>query len=119
MRDGLKSKVEQSAAAQQRSISEEIEARLERSFTTEAGFGGPEMTRLAYLMASSFAVAGQRDAAGKSDWIADPRTYGNGVAAVLDALLIGFPNGEEKALALKALIGRLLSRIEREREESK
>ena len=90
---------------------------IERAFAHEAAFGGGEMTRLAYLMASSFAVAGQRDAAGRSDWITDPVTYSNGVAAVLDALLNGFPNGADKALALEALVGRLLSRIAREKEK--
>ena len=45
MRDELKLKVEQNAAAHQRSISEEIAWRLERSFTEQAALGGPEVSQ--------------------------------------------------------------------------
>jgi hypothetical protein len=41
------------------------------------------------------------------------------VAGVLDALLIGFPNGEDKARQLEALVGRLLSRLAREKKQDK
>jgi hypothetical protein len=92
---------------------------IERAFAQEAAFGGAEMTRLVYLMASSFAVAGERDAVGKPDWLTDPITYSNGVSAVLDALLIGLPNGPGKALALEAIVSRLLSRLAQAKEQSK
>jgi hypothetical protein len=104
MRDALKSRVEQSAAEQQRSLSQEIEARLESSFRQEDVLGGPEMTRVAYLMASSF--AGQQD-------------YANGVIAVLDALLRELPNGPDKKLAIEGMASRVLTRLEQEKEQSK
>jgi hypothetical protein len=121
MRDELKSKVEQNAAAHQRSISEEIETRLVSSFAEEVGFGGPEMRQMAYLMASSFAVA-----AGPNARITDPIAYSNGAAGVLRALLVRFPDGEDRALAVEALASRLLSllaqeklsRREREKEQA-
>ena len=112
----IKRRLDEEARKNGRTQSQQAELMIERAFAHEAAFGGGEMTRLAYLMASSFAVAGQRDAAGRSDWITDPVTYSNGVAAVLDALLNGFPNGADKAPALEALVGRLLSRIRREEE---
>jgi hypothetical protein len=118
MRDELKSKIEQSAGTYQRSISQEIESRLERSFITEAGFGGPQLTQFAYLMASNFAIAGGRNAAGESEWLADPLAYANGVAAVLDALLRGFPNGPDKALAVEVIASRVLSRLAQEKEQA-
>lgn len=115
----IKQRLDEEARKSGRTQSQQAELMIERSFAEERGFGSPEMRRLAYLMATAFAAAGQRDAAGKSDWIADPYTYSAGVAGVLDALLIGFPNGEDKALALEALVGRLLSRIACEKGQDK
>lgn len=109
-------KLESAAAANGRSLAQEVEVRLERSFAEDEGFGGPEMRQLAYLMTASFAVAGQRGAADKPDWITDPYNYSAGVAGVLDALLIGFPKGEGKALAIEHVVGRLLTRLKQEKE---
>jgi hypothetical protein len=115
----IKQRLDEEARKHGRTQSQQAELMIERSMAEENAFGGPEMGQLVYLMASSFVVAGQRHAAGKPDWITNPYNYGAGVAGVLDALLIGFPNGEDKALALEALIGRLLSRIVREKEQDK
>jgi hypothetical protein len=114
----IKQRLDEQARKTGRTQSQQAELMIERAFAEEQAFGGPEMRSLVYLMASSFAIGGQRDAAVK-DWITNPLTYGNGVAAVLDALLIGFPDGKDKALALEALVGRLLSRIAREKEATK
>lgn len=111
-------KLESAAAANGRSLAQEVEARLEASFAEERGFGGPEMRQLAYLMTSAFQVASQRDATDKN-WVTNPYSYGAGVAGVLDALLIGFPNGEEKARVIEYVIGRLLTRLEHEKEQDK
>jgi hypothetical protein len=119
MRDELKAQVQDAAAAQERSLSDEIERRLERSFAEESGFGGPEMRRVAYLMTSAFATAGQLNAAGKADWIKDRDAYRAGLIGVVDALLIGLPEAthHDAALIIEALNGRLLSRLANEERD--
>jgi hypothetical protein len=119
MRDELKARVEQAASAQQRSISEEIETRLASSFAEEAGFGGADMRRVAYLMASAFATAGRLSAAGKPDWINDRDCYRAGLIGVVDALLIGLPDAsaEDAALIIESLKGRLLTRLAQEQDK--
>jgi hypothetical protein len=112
----IKQQLDEEARKHGRTQSQQAELMIERAFAEERGFGGPEMRQVAYLMGAAFAMAAQRAAVGKPDWITDPRTYGEGVAGVLDALLIGFPNGDNKALELEALVGRLLSRLMREKE---
>jgi Arc-like DNA binding domain len=103
-------RLEAAAIASGRSLVQEVEARLERSFHQETALGGPEMARVAFLMAASFAVA-----VGDSRWTDDPLKFGNGVAAVLDALLRGFPQGPEKKLAIEAIASRVLTRLEQEK----
>jgi hypothetical protein len=115
----VKQKIDEEARKTGRTQSQQAELLLERAFTEDAGFGGSEVRRLAIFMASAFAIAGQRSAAGKADWMDDPIAYSAGAAGVLDALLTGFPSGEDKALALEGLASRLLSRIAQEKEKNK
>jgi hypothetical protein len=103
-------RLEAAAIASGRSLVQEVEARLEMSFQQEAALGGPEMARLAFRMAASFAVA-----AGDSGWTADSVKYGKGVAAVVDVLLRGIPTGPERWLAVEAIAGRVLTRLEQEK----
>ena len=112
-------RLEAAALANGRSMAQEVEVRLERSFSEERGFGGPEMRRLAYLMATAFATAGQLRAAGKTQWIADQSCFRAGLTGVVDALLIGLPDAtaEDMALVIEDLKGRLLSRIAREEQD--
>jgi hypothetical protein len=98
MRDKLKSAVEQSAAAGQRSISEEIETRLEKSLAAEAQFGGPEMLAIVNLMAGAFLRGGQLGARARqhpewstAEWLADPFCYRAAAYAVADALNLPTP----------------------------
>lgn len=111
-------RLEAAALANGRSMAQEVEVRLERSFAEEQGFGGPEMRRLAYLMATAFATAGQLRAAGKTQWIADPSCYRAGLFGVIDALLIGLPDAtvEDMAVEIEGLKGKLLTRIAREEQ---
>jgi hypothetical protein len=110
----IKQRLDEEARKNGRTQSQQAELMIERAFQQEKAFGSGSVAPLAFLMTSSFAVA-----AGKSDWTTDPIAYGNGVAAVLDALLREFPNGADRTLALEGLVGRLLSRIKWEREETK
>lgn len=109
-------RLEAAASANGRSLAQEVEVRLERSFAEEHGFGGPDMRRLAYLMATAFATAGQLRAGSKPDWISDRDCYRAGLFGAVDALLIGLPGAtaEEVAREIEGLKGRLLSRIARE-----
>jgi hypothetical protein len=107
-------RLEAAAIASGRSLAQEVEARLERSFHQEAVLGGPEIARVAFLMAARFAIA-----VDGSDWTRDPIAYSNGVAEVLDALLSEFPNGPEKKLAVHNIVSRILTRLEQELEQDK
>ena len=118
MRDELKAKVEQSAAGQRRSISEEIAWRLERSFSEQAALGGPEMQRMAYHMIAAFALPAQLHASDKENWVNDRDGYRAGVIGVCDALLQGFSD-EDAARVIEALKGRLLTRVAQAKEDPK
>jgi hypothetical protein len=117
MRDELKGKVLHSADDQERSISQEIEYRLERSFTDEAAFGGPEMQRLAYHMVAAFALPAYQHASDKANWVHDQAGYRAGVIGVCDALLQGFAD-EDAARVIEVLKGRLLTRIAQAKGDS-
>ena len=115
----IKQRLDEEARKSGRTQSQQAELMIDRAFAEEAALGGSGVRQMTHLMAAAFVVAGQRDAAGKADWIGDPIAYSAGVAGVLDALLIGFPNGENKALAVEALVGRLLSRLAQMKEQGK
>ena len=117
----IKQRLDEEARKSGRTQSQQAELMLERSFTQEDAFGGAATRQIAYLMAAAFAIAGQRAADGKADWTADLPAFVAGAAGVLDTLLTACPDGEAgngKALAREALIGRLLSRRERDKEQS-
>ena len=102
MRDELKAKVEQSAAKQQRSISEEIEKRLETSFADEARVGGPAMLGMANMMAAAFLRGGQLVAAAlghpewtPEEWIHDKDCHRGGAWAVGSTLGLPLPGKAE------------------------
>jgi len=115
----IKQRLDEAARKSGRTQSQQAELMIERAFFEESALGGPEVRQLVDLMASAFAFAGQRGASGNSNWVTDPPAYIAGIVGVLDALLLGLPNGEDKALAREALIGHLLSLRAREREQSK
>ena len=117
-RGDLKAQLEQSAAAHQLSVSEEVARRLERSFSEQAALGGPEMQRLAYHMVAAFALPAQLSARDKQNWINDQDGYRAGAIGVCDALFQGLSD-EDAALAIEALKGRLLTRIAQAKEDSK
>jgi hypothetical protein len=75
LRNTLKERLEESARAAGRSLSEEIESRLERSFDRTESLGGPEYEALFQMMAAAARVIEFR--LGKSP-LSDPE--GSGVA---------------------------------------
>jgi hypothetical protein len=106
-------RLEAAADVSGRSLVQEVEARLERSFHQEAVLGSPAMARQAFLMAASFA-----NATHTKDWTTDPIAYADGVASVLDALLRDIPEGPDKGLAIGAIVSRLMTRLAQEREQA-
>jgi Arc-like DNA binding domain len=93
LRASLKLALDDAARSSGRSLSEEIEARLEQSLTLESIFGGREVFDLALLLAATFALAGQRAAETDNhpDWRAaqwrnDPWCYETAIFAVADVL---------------------------------
>jgi hypothetical protein len=112
----IKQRLDQEARKNGRTQSQQAEVMIERAFTEQAALGGPEMQRMAYLMASAFAVSGRHSAAGKPDWIDDTGHYGAASAGVIDALLIG---RTDEALLIEALLSRLLTRREWLKQQQK
>jgi hypothetical protein len=112
-------RLEAAASANGRSLAQEVEVRLERSFAEESSFGGPEMQRLAFLMIAAFATAGQLSADGKPDWLHDRDCYRSGLIGVLDALLIEMPGAapEDVDLVIESLKGRMMTRLIREQNK--
>jgi hypothetical protein len=64
--------LEAAAAKSGRSISQEIEIRLEQSFRDEAALGGREMTGLFQMMAGAAVIAEERH---RKKWPADSETF--------------------------------------------
>jgi hypothetical protein len=110
MPESLRSAIEESARRSARSINSEIVQRLESSFSREVAFGGPRTARYVYLMASSFALSGQRSA-GTTDesWLDTEGAFLSAVTGVFDALMRD-RSLEDAALVLQALIGRHATR---------
>jgi hypothetical protein len=86
--------IERSAAASGRSLSAEVEARLERSFVEDKIFGGHRIGPLTQLMAMQFSTAAMIKAFSKGlwrpqddAWLDDPECYRAGMLAVVDFLV--------------------------------
>lgn len=109
----VKRKLDGAAERSGRSQSQEAELRLERSFDEEDAFGGPELRRIAHLMAIAFANAGSLHAHPRpaSEWVHDPDAYVYAAMRVVETLLLQQPGLtiERLALQLEALRGRLLT----------
>jgi hypothetical protein len=58
----VRQKLEAACQLSGRSLSAEVEHRVEQSIRQDDVFGGPELRRVAYTMATAFAVAGQHSA---------------------------------------------------------
>jgi hypothetical protein len=86
VRPSLKSALDVAAQANRRSVSEEVEARLEQSFSLETILGSQE----ALLPAAAFALAGQHvaEASGHpvAEWRNDRHCYEEAMLALLEVL---------------------------------
>ena len=108
VRDETKALLERDAAQHQRSLSEEIEARIEQGFTLEKALGG----RVVFRMVAAFAHNGQQqaDALGlNGDWIGDESCYQAALIAVVRALWKEYPGDrspDQLERVLKAILDR-------------
>jgi TraY domain len=91
-------RLEAAAAASGRSLVQELEARLERSFETDDRFGGPAMLPIVNMLAGAFLRGGQLGAAASGhpewavdQWLADPFCYRAAAYAVGFALNLPLP----------------------------
>jgi hypothetical protein len=89
----LKRDIEKEANARGWSISVEAAQRLQSTLSQDAVLGGPDVRNVALLVASSFAIAGQR--AGKErgvrDWAKDGDCYATAALNAIEALLRAAP----------------------------
>jgi TraY domain len=103
----LRKKLAAAATSSTRSLSQEIELRLENSFGQDEAFGGPGIRAIGLLMASTFTIHGQRKAAevaADKDWTNNQECYVAGLAGVIAALVRNAP-AEISPLENQYLIG--------------
>jgi TraY domain len=97
----IKEQLEKAARRSGRSLSQEAELRLERSFAQDgamaAALGGPEIERVARLMAAAFKDGGAAASGSPElpveEWIRYPDMYQAAIDAVVDVLSVRKPKG--------------------------
>jgi hypothetical protein len=106
----LHSNLAEAAKTSRRSISEEIEHRLERSFaddrTIEAALGGQEIYDILRIVAATLHAAGNTSAAEGGRLIDDPVRYDRAVKAVNHVLEALRPNREAYLKDYLAIVGK-------------
>ena len=118
----LKGRIERAAQKSGRSLSQEMEFRIERSLSLDAAFGSGEMHDMALKMATAFAIAGESRAVEKgiSHWLDDVDCYRSAMFSVFNTLIRCAPNGDEEAIAraIEALKSSLLTRLAQQRSKT-
>jgi hypothetical protein len=119
VRPEIKARIDQEAAETGRTQSQVAEVLMERALNWEEALGSPELPPVALLMASAFALAGQRHAHPRpaSEWLQDRETYREAVVAVLDALMRHAPAGytrKDLNQLAASIAGRLESHLRNE-----
>lgn len=101
VRGALDDQLLKSATNSGRSVSEEIEHRLERSFSEDAAFGGGAVKHMAIRMAVAFDHAGRAAAAAAGhpdwtaeEWVLDENSYRTAVFGVISSLLKSYPGSD-------------------------
>ena len=102
------------ALANGRSLTKEAQERVEQSLTLDRRLGGPELRKIAYVMASAFGVAGQLSAGSgvpSQEWLGNPAAVGTAIASVVDALVEHLELGDHELDQVReAIASRLLTR---------
>lgn len=98
LQEPIYQQVAAAADAHGRSISEEFEQRINRSFEDEAAFPDPELRQLAIRLITRFSDAGRLSEMKRSgtarpvnEWIKDPDSYEGAMLAVIEHLLVTKP----------------------------
>jgi hypothetical protein len=107
----LQDKLKATADVSGRSVAGEAEYRLEQSLDRDDVFGGPGLRRVAYAMATAFALGGQYSAGRDvppEEWLRNPTTCTTAICNVVDALIRALPFDDD---ALHHLDRALASRI--------
>jgi hypothetical protein len=118
----MKNRVEAAAAASGRSISQEAEFRLERSFSDDSAFSSPEVRLWAHYLAAKFHKEGSFRAREKGSavddkqWMADPDCLRTASFEVIDSLIkdmVRQPDADLEAIAvyIENLKSRLLNNL--------
>jgi hypothetical protein len=123
MTEGVRDGLERAADIAGRSLSAEVELRLEQSIRLDDIFGGPELRRIAYTMATAFALSGQYSAGPDvppKEWLRGAAAI-TATRAVVDALMRALPFDDEALDRLgQNLVGAVASRraqLHQERSE--
>ena len=105
VKEPLRARLEREAKRNDRSMNAEITSRLEESFTKQDAAGGPELQRIALMMATSFHHAGDLFSKGKppAEWLRDPECFREAVFGVVNALILVMPNPEDMVIFANTL----------------
>jgi hypothetical protein len=101
----LRTQLEAAAQSTGRSLTQEVERRLERSFEHDDAFGGPELRKLALVMIGAFGLAGQFRAGWNvpvEEWLQNTTACSSAIASVVDVLVRTLP-GFDDADAIRRL----------------
>jgi hypothetical protein len=117
----------EAATASGRSLAQEVEYRLESTFSHDRAFGNAELRRLTLAMAIAFERAARFNATNGKDWTEDLDSYFAGMVAVLDTLLINAPATpgdaarmlEKLNLVVEALKSSFLTRLAWAKDKNK
>jgi hypothetical protein len=125
MKEPLRVSLETAAKARGVSMNAEAVARLERSFSEESAFGGPDLRDAVFSMVAAFAYNGERAAQAEGhpewtarDWLADPDCYREAMLAAMESLLMKQPGAgfEKIQLQIETLKARMMTRFVRVHE---
>jgi hypothetical protein len=101
----LRDQLEAAAGSSGRSLTQEVERRLEATFEHDEVFGGPELRQLALAMIGAFGLAGQFRAGWNvppREWLRDTTACTSAIASVVDVLVRTLP-GFDDADAIRRL----------------
>jgi hypothetical protein len=109
----VRQKLETAARMSGRSLMAEAEHRVQQSIDQDDVFGGPELRRIAYAMATGFALTGQFSAGPDvpaKEWLRGPAAI-TATAAAVDAVIHALPFDDDALRLLgEVLVGRIASR---------
>jgi hypothetical protein len=105
--ESVRDKLAKAAVDSGRSLAQEVEVRLERSFNDELALGGPEMRMLSMSLISSFYLRGTEAARNNGhpewtvkEWMANSYCYSAAFVAAIETLMKNHPDSKSDAFRL-------------------